>query len=122
MDVHKNQRFFFARLRCALAGLIICFRTERSLRTQALILLGVLLALLLLRPAPLWWALSSICSAAVLSAELFNTALERLADHLHPTLHPQIRIVKDCAAAAVLLVALGAIGVASALAVDILRH
>ena len=121
MDPHKNHRFF-ARLRCAIAGLLICFRTEKSLRTQTLVLLGVLMGLLILRPAPLWWALTSICSAAVLSAELFNTALERLADHLHPNLDPQIRIVKDCAAAAVLLVALGAVGVATALAIEILRQ
>src|ERR1039458_3870607 len=50
----------------------------------------------------LWWALVIIASAAVLAAELFNTAIERLADHLHPEMHPEIRIVKDCAAAAVL--------------------
>jgi len=121
MVPHKNQGFF-TRLRHALAGLLICLRTERSLQTQVLVLAAVLLGLLVLRPSPLWWALTSIGSAAVLAAELFNSALERLADHLHPDLHPQIRIVKDCAAAAVLLVALGAIGMAAALAVATLRQ
>lgn len=120
MDSFKNQGFFL-RLRFAIAGLIHCFRTERSLRTQGIALLGVLLCLLFLRPAPIWWALTIICGTGVLSAELFNSALERLADHLHPKLHPQIRIVKDFAAAAVLLIALGAIGVAAALVTEVLR-
>jgi undecaprenol kinase len=119
MNSRKDQRFSL-RLRYAVSGLIMGFRTERSLRTQGFALAAVLLCLFILRPAPQWWALISICSAAVLAAELFNTALERLADHLHPNLHPQIRIVKDCAAAAVLLVVLGAVGVAAALAVDLL--
>jgi undecaprenol kinase len=58
----------------------------------------------------------------VLGAELFNTAIEHLADHLHPDLHPEIRIVKDCAAAAVLCAALGAVGVAVALVVELAGH
>jgi undecaprenol kinase len=119
MDSKKDQSFS-VRLRCAIAGLIICFRTERSLRTQCFALLAVAVCLCILRPGPLWWALIAICSAVVLALELLNTAVERLADHLHPNLHPQIRIVKDCAAAAVLLVVVGAIGVAAALAVDLL--
>jgi undecaprenol kinase len=121
MESHKN-RSFSTRLRFAIAGLAFGLRTERSLRTQALALLLVMLWLLILRPAPLWWALAIISCSAVLAAELFNTALERLADHLHPDLHPQIRIVKDCAAAAVLCCSLGALGVAIALLVDLIRH
>jgi undecaprenol kinase len=121
MESHKN-RSLYARLRFAAAGIAHGLRTERSLRTQALVLILVVLALLILRPAPLWWALVILCSAVVLAAELFNTAIERLADHLHPELHPEIRIVKDCAAAAVLCVSVGAIGVAIALLVDRARH
>jgi diacylglycerol kinase (ATP) len=121
METHKNQSFS-TRLRFALAGMAHAFRTERSLKTQGLALLLALMVLLILRPAPLWWALVIIASAAVLAAELFNTAIERLADHLHPELHPEIRIVKDCAAAAVLCVVIGAIGVAVALVVELARH
>jgi undecaprenol kinase len=121
MMSHKNQRFS-VRLRCAVAGLAHCFRTERSMRTQVLILPPVAVALWVLRPAPLWWACIILASGAVLAAELFNTAIERLADHLHPHAHPEIRIVKDCAAAAVLCVVLGAAGVAAALVVEIFRR
>jgi len=109
-------------MRFALSGLVHGLRSERSLRTQAAAALIVLAVLALLRAPPLWWALVIGSSAAVLAAELFNTAIERLADHLHPELHPQIRIVKDCAAAAVLCCALGAIGVAIALLVEWLHR
>lgn len=121
MDLKKNHEFLL-RLRYAIAGLSHCLRSERSLRTHTIVVAGLLLCLLIVRPGPLWWALTIICSATVISAELFNSALERLADHLHPDLHPQIRIVKDSAAAAVLILAVGAIGVAAALAVDMLRR
>jgi undecaprenol kinase len=114
MNEQKN-RAFYARLQYALAGFAIAMRTERSLRTQFVILLAGVGVLLYVRPAPLWWALFILASAGVLAAELFNTALERLADHLHPELHDEIRVVKDCAAAAVLIMALGAVGVALAL-------
>ena len=71
-------------------------------------------ALARLKPAPIWWALVVGAATAVLSAELFNTALERLADHLHPERHPEIRVLKDCAAGAVLIASIRAMGVAMA--------
>jgi diacylglycerol kinase (ATP) len=116
----KNQPFP-ARLRFALAGLAHAFRRERSLRIQGLALFAVAAALLILRPAPIWWALMILTCSGVIAAELINTAIETLADHLHPELHPQIRIVKDCAAAAVLILSLGAVLVAAALVVNVLR-
>jgi len=56
----------------------------------------------------------------VLAAELFNTAIELLADELHPHDSPRIRIVKDCAAAAVLVTVLGALIVGAALLLHVL--
>jgi undecaprenol kinase len=73
-----------------------------------------------LRPAAVWWALVLLSSAAVLAAELFNTAIEHLADVLHPEESPGVRIVKDCAAAGVLITVLGALGVGAALLVHLL--
>jgi diacylglycerol kinase (ATP) len=118
MSQLKNQPFS-ARLRFALAGLAHALRTERSLRTQFAALLVVCIVLLRLRPEPLWWALVALASGGVLAAELFNTALERLADHLHPQVHDEIRIAKDCAAGAVLLASLTALCVGAALAVHL---
>jgi diacylglycerol kinase (ATP) len=120
-DSGKNLSFA-RRLRFALAGVAHALSTERSVRTQAVFFLLVVVALIVLRPAAVWWALVFLASAAVLAAELFNTAIEHLADHLHPGSHPSIRIVKDCAAAAVLLTVGGAIGVGAALAAELVRH
>jgi undecaprenol kinase len=121
MTDHKN-RSFVQRLGFALAGLAHALRAEVSLRTQAVLLVGVLAVLVYLRPAPIWWALASLSAGAVIAAELFNTAVEQLADHVEPQLHPQIRIVKDCAAAAVLSAALGTLGVAIAFVVELVTH
>ena len=54
-------------------------------------------------------ALCIVSGGAVLAAELLNTALEHLADRLHPEQHPVIRTAKDCAAAAVLLASISAL-------------
>jgi len=118
MSQLKNQPFG-VRLRFALAGLAHALRTERSLRTQLAALRVACIVLLRLRPEPLWWALVALAAGGVLAAELFNTALERLADHLHPQVHEGIRIAKDCAAGAVLLASLAALGVGAALAVHL---
>lgn len=120
MKFQKNQPFH-RRLRYSMAGIAHGLRSEHSLRTQAVVLVAVLVTLVVLHPAPLWWSVVIVSSSSVLAAELFNTAIERLADHLHPELHPDIRIVKDCAAAGVLICSIGAIGVAIALAVQLYR-
>jgi diacylglycerol kinase (ATP) len=116
----KNQPFG-GRLRNAGRGLAHALCTERSLRLQGLGFLAVTAALALLRPGAAWSALVLLSCGAVLGAELFNTALEALVDHLHPQLHERIGRVKDCAAAAVLVNALAALGVAAALAWHLLR-
>lgn len=116
----KNQSFPL-RLRYALNGIGHALRSEQSLKLQAVAFVAALAALVALRPRPVWWALVGLASALVVAAELLNTALEELADHLNPQEHPRIRLVKDCAAGAVLVAVLGALGVALALAVQLLR-
>src|SRR5919109_460763 len=111
MSGYKN-RSFLERLGFALQGIAHGVRGERSLRTQLLALAAALVALAILRPGALWWALVLLAAALVLSAELFNTAIERLADELHREDHPGIRIAKDCAAAGVLVAAPGALALA----------
>jgi undecaprenol kinase len=121
LNDYKNlsllRRFGFA-----LAGLLHGVRAERSIRTEVIIFTLVMAALAVLRPGPLWWAAVMLASAGVLAAELLNTAIETLADHLCPEIHPQIRVVKDCAAAAVFVTVVGAIAVGIALAVHLLRR
>lgn len=118
MSTTKNQSFL-VRLRFARAGLAHALATERSLKIQIPALAIVLIALVILRPEPIWWALILFASGAVIAAELFNTAIELLADHLHPETHANIRIVKDCAAGAVLATSIAAVGIAGLLAIHL---
>jgi diacylglycerol kinase (ATP) len=121
MHSQKNQSFP-ARLQFAWAGLWHGVRAEQSLKVHVGVFMLVVAVLVILHPEPLWWALVLLVSFSVLAAELFNTALEHLADHLHPEVHPQIRVVKDCAAAAVLMTAFGAVSVGVALVVHLLQR
>ena len=95
----------------ALAGITAAWRGEFNFRIQ--VACAILLALVLgaLRPAPIWVALCIAMAALVLAAELFNTAIESLCDHLAPDIHPAIKKTKDCAAAAVLVTSAGALTV-----------
>jgi undecaprenol kinase len=121
LSARKNQSLL-RRFGFALAGLRHAVRTERSMRLQVIVFALVLVALAVLRPGPIWWAAVMLASAGVLAAELLNTAIETLADHLCPDIHPRIRVVKDCAAAAVFVTVVGAVAVAIALAVHLLRR
>jgi len=57
-----------------------------------------------------WMAILSVISA-VFVAEILNSAIEKLADVVSPDFHPKIKIVKDLAAAAVLVAACLALAV-----------
>jgi undecaprenol kinase len=111
-----KNRSFAARLGFALAGIRACWRTERSFRTHTACAIFTVAALLAIRPAPLWWAMVGLAITLVLAFELVNSAFERLIDHLHPDIHPEIKLVKDMAAGGVLVISLGALLVAGSLA------
>jgi undecaprenol kinase len=104
----KNQSLA-RRFSYAVGGIRTAFRTEASFRTQLLLAVVAAATLAWLRPPLIWVALCILSGAAVLAAELVNTALEHLADRLHPEQHPTIRAAKDCAAAAVLLASIAAV-------------
>jgi diacylglycerol kinase (ATP) len=108
-DRMKNQPFA-KRLSFSLQGIRTAWRLEASFRFQSLMALGVVVLLIALRPPALWWALLLMNCGLVLAAELFNTALEQALDHLHPELHPAIKVSKDCAAGAVLIFSLSSVG------------
>lgn len=116
-----KNRSFAVRLGFALGGIAHALRRERSFRTQAVAAVAVIVGLGWLSLAPIWWAVIGLTCAAVLAAELLNTALEHLADHLHPDQHPSIKIVKDLGAAAVLVLSIGALLVAAALLFELRR-
>ena len=114
----KNQAIL-RRMTFAVAGLRTAFRTEHSFKTHVVATVAVLAVLLWLEPPAFWWAIAALTVGFVLAAELVNTALEGFADHLHPEQHAAIRAVKDCAAGAVLVASVAALGVAAAFVYDV---
>ena len=101
-------------------GVEVRFTTGRRERADLVVfadgitstLLGVSL------PAPVWWAIVALLMTLVLALELVNAAIEAIIDRLHPDLHDDMRDAKDMASGAVLLMAVAAIVVAGALAVE----
>ncbi|MDJ1159840.1 diacylglycerol kinase [Chelatococcus sp. SYSU_G07232] len=88
-------------LRNSLRGLVFAVRSERAVR-QELVLLLLALPLAAVVTEKLWLRVGLVCTILlVLTAELLNTALEKLADHVTPEPHPRIGIVKDLGSAAV---------------------
>ena len=55
------------------------------------------------------WLFVAGCSMLVLSMELVNTAIENVCDLISKEYHPVIKIIKDVAAAAVLVSAIGSV-------------
>lgn len=113
-----KNRPFRERLGFALAGLKAGWQRERSFRTHMMFGGLALLALLILRPQPLWWALVAVVVALVMALELVNSAVESIIDLLHPDRHPEIKVVKDMVAGAVLTISLAALVVALALVIE----
>jgi diacylglycerol kinase len=96
----------------AFKGLEIAFKTQRNFRIHVV-------AILITSAAGWYFMISSgewmaiiLCIAAVLITELINSAIEELANKLHPEKDPLIGRVKDMAAAAVLVAASAAVLVA----------
>ena len=55
------------------------------------------------------WSIVLICIASVFAFEMINSALEKLCDLVSDSYHPQIKIIKDFAAGAVLLTAVASL-------------
>lgn len=87
-------------------GLAWALRTQSSFRVHVPAAAAVIVTAWVLELQPWRWAVLLLLIAAVLSAELVNTAIEQLVKTLHPAHDRQIGLVLDTAAAAVLVVAL----------------
>ena len=93
----------------AWAGLKAALRTDHNTwihLTLTIIAFGLAIALRIDRGE--WMALV-IVIAMVWTAELFNTVIEKIMDFLTTERHPQIKVIKDMAAAAVMVTALAAV-------------
>ena len=97
------------RVRCAFNGLGLVFRSQDSVRIQAIAALAaVVLGVALRVSAPEWCALV-LAIALVLTAEALNTSIEAVVDLVSPEFHQVAGRAKDVGAGAVLIAALGSI-------------
>jgi diacylglycerol kinase (ATP) len=97
--------------RNAFRGLASMLREEPNAQLHALATVAVIGAALVLDLPRGDWAWLVAAIAAVWATETLNTALESLADAVHPEPHPLVGRAKDLSAAAVLLTALGAVAI-----------
>ena len=104
---------FFASLACALRGFRTAVCRERHIRFHLIAAVGVIIFGFVDGLADWEWVAITLCIAAVITAELFNTAIERLADVITTERHPGIGAAKDIAAAAVLITSLASAVVAA---------
>lgn len=104
-----KNRSLRARVGFALAGWKAAWTRESSFRTQVWCALAALAGLAVMKPPPYWWALVVVTCALVLALELINSALEGLIDLLHPAIHPEIKVIKDMLAGAVLMISCAAV-------------
>ena len=100
-----------ASFRHAFRGTRDLLRTQHNARLHLAATAGVLLGGVLCRVGRGEWALLALATAGVWTAEAINTAVEVLADALHPAPHPLVGRAKDAAAAGVLLASAGALAV-----------
>ncbi len=90
-------------------GIFNLFRFENNARIHLIACILVVIAGVFFKISATEWALVVMQVALVWAAEAFNTSIEKLADLVSPDYHPVIKIVKDTAAAGVLILAISAV-------------
>ncbi len=94
---------WFNSVKHALNGIVLFFRTERNAKIELVTAVFAIALSLWLQISKTEFCIILLCIGAVLSAEAFNSAIERLADKISPEIDTDIKAVKDMAAGAVLL-------------------
>lgn len=93
----------------ALSGLQDLFHQEPNAKIHLVAAVIVVVVGIFLDISKMDWALVVIAIGMVLSAELFNTAIEELCNKVSPDYDPLIKKAKDFAAAGVLVAAIVAV-------------
>ncbi len=89
-------------------GFATVLRTEWNFRIHAVIAVLVAVAGLVFKISVGEWVAVVLSAGMVFMAEVFNTALEYLADAVHPEADRGVGMAKDAAAAGVLIAAVAA--------------
>ena len=107
---NKDKPTGFPRLVKALGyslnGLRAAWVHEEAFRLESIVTLFLMPTVFLVGDSPLEYLILALSLLALIVAELFNSAIEGLCDHVNPTHHALIGRIKDYCAAAVFLVIL----------------
>lgn len=87
-------------LKFALKGMWILITTEDSIKAQLIFAIIATIMGFYFKISTTEWALQFIIIGLVLVAEAANTAIEEVADFIHPDYHEKIGLIKDIAAGA----------------------
>jgi len=107
--MNKQDNFIKGRIKSfgyAFKGLAHLISSQPNSWIHITLTVLVIIFGLVLRISNIEWLLLVLCIGFVLSAELFNTALEYLLDLIHPDYAVKAGRVKDLSAAAVLIMAI----------------
>lgn len=105
----KKDSFLVNRLKSvgwAFKGALILLRTEASIKIQFAVAIAVTIAGFYFNISTTEWLFQIAMIGLVLSLEGINTAIEAMADFVHPDHHPHIGHIKDVAAGAVFIAAI----------------
>jgi diacylglycerol kinase (ATP) len=114
MEFEKDNSFLKGRLKSigfAVKGAFKLITTEHSVMVQSSLAVIMIIAGFYFEISREEWMLQILAFGLVLSIEALNTAVEKIADFIHPEFHNRIGFIKDIAAGAVLFAALAAIAV-----------
>ena len=110
----KKDSFIVNRIKSvgyAFKGAYLLITTEASLKIQFTI--GILMTILgfYIGLSATEWCIQILVIAITMAVEGVNTAIEEIADFIHPAHHPKIGLIKDLAAGAVFIVAIAAVAI-----------
>jgi len=93
----------------AFRGIFVMFRSERNFQLEVIALLINIFLIFYLKLSTIDTVLVLIVSFGVLSAEIFNTAIEKICDIIQPEFDKRIGFIKDISAGAVTLMAVASV-------------
>lgn len=114
MEFQKDNSFFIGRLKSmkfALNGALKLITTEHSVMVQFSLGILITIAGFIFNISHEEWLIQTLAIGLVLSIEGLNTAVEKVADFIHPEYHERIGFIKDIAAGAVFFAAMTAIAI-----------
>lgn len=114
MKFQKDETLFTGRLKSmvfAFKGAVKLITTEHSVMVQFSLAILMIIAGFYFDITKTEWMFQIFAFGLVLSIEGLNTAVEKIADFVHPDFHERIGFIKDIAAGAVFFAAMTAIAI-----------